>query len=239
MNCHRLLKCSTNDSARSHDTAGTPPLQCSSFSWLTSAVKEKTLWEEYTILSLNTGICVCLRVIDFFFLPRILNKFRSDHKGTKVNTSLTSEELLKIARWHRIVLPWCSRVQLNIANMLWLSSLVASACCVGSWTYKNRPVQVVSVTCLYAHPREAIQAKGMNAIGRVFKTCLKHSYGNMKFTFCDDFLDGHLMSSNSKHSSDEAATAAGTSAPSTDSWARPGAHQLPAWIKKFLHFPRG
>lgn len=33
-------------------------LQCSSFSWLTSAVTEKTLWEEYAILSLNTGICV-------------------------------------------------------------------------------------------------------------------------------------------------------------------------------------
>lgn len=182
-------------------------------------------------------MCVCA-CHWFFFLPRILNKFISDHKRNK------GEHLAYISRASKdckmaIVLPWCSRVQLNIANMLWLSSLVASACCVGSWTYKNRPVQVVSVTCLYAHPREAIQAKGMNVIGRVFKTCLKHSYGNMKFTFCDDFLDGHLMSSNSKHSSDEAATAAGTSAPSTDSWARPGAHQLPAWIKKFLHFPRG
>lgn len=180
-------------------------------------------------------MCVCISLIS---PPRILNKLRSDHKRNK------GEHLTYIRRASKdckmaIILPWCSRVQLNIANMLWLSSLVASACCVGSWTYKNRPVQVVSVTCLSAHPREAIQAKGINAIGRVFKTCLKHSYWNMKFTFSDDFLDGHLMSSNSKHSSDEAATAAGTSAPSTDSWARPGAHQLPAWIKKFLHFPRG
>lgn len=86
------------------------------------------------------------------------------------------------------------------------------------WPYKNRPVKVICGTRLFIYCRDnAIQANGMNVTGLVFKICLKHFYGNMKFTFCDDFLDGHLMSSNSKHPSDETATAAGTSAPSTDS----------------------
>lgn len=185
---------------------------------------------------------MCLRVIVCFFsfLPTILNKLRSDHKrnkGEPLAYIRRASEDCKMAIVFALMQPCATQYCQHVVIVI---TVVASACCVGSWwTYKNRPVQVVSVTCLSAHPREAIQAKGMHVIGRVFKTCFKHSYGNMKFTFCDDFLDGHLMSSNSKHSSDEAATAAGTSAPSTDSWARPGAHQLPAWIKKFLHFPRG
>lgn len=178
----------------------------------------------------------CEKNIQYFHSSsnnRILNKFKiRPEKEQRWTRRLHPKSLVAI------VLPWCGRVQHNIPNMLWMSWLVACTC-VGSWTDKNRPVQVISVTCLLDHPREAIYAKGIHVTGRVFKTCLKHSYGNVKLTFCDDFLDGDLMSSNSKHSSDEAATAAGTSATSTDSWARPGAHQLPAWIKKFLHFPRG
>lgn len=61
------------------------------------------------------------------------------------------------------------------------------------------------------------------------------------FTFCDNFLDGHMKSSNNEDPSDEATTtAAGTRAPPTDSEARPGLAQahVPTRIKKFLHFPR-
>lgn len=63
---------------------------------------------------------------------------------------------------------------------------------------------------------------------------LKRSF--VIFTFCDNFLDGHLKSSNGEDSSDVAAATDGTRAPSADSKARPGTYHVPTRIKKFLHF---
>lgn len=56
-----------------------------------------------------------------------------------------------------------------------------------------------------------------------------------QLTFGDNFLDSHLITSNGKDPSDEAAATAGTTASSTGSRTRPRAHQLPSRIEEFLH----
>lgn len=69
------------------------------------------------------NLYVCLYVTWSTFLEWWTSK-NQNKKGTKVNTSLTSEELPKRLQYD---LPWCSRVPHHIPNMLWL---LAYACCV-------------------------------------------------------------------------------------------------------------
>lgn len=78
-----------------------------------------------------------------------------------MNTSVMSDELLQSLQF-AIVLPGGVQI-LDCRPML----------C--SWSYTNRPVKVISVTCLFVYSLDnATEEKLINLTGHVFKICSKH-----------------------------------------------------------------